>query len=254
GPVCAVVVFTDGTRAAASGAWVTTTDPSYAPQILNVVSLWDDIYDCWVRELQFAPDVFDATKGGYQASYQPTFDDQLSPIFMASSLQQWTANLDQLGMSAHDSVGAITAADDPATTPLAGLTAIFRDPNAPDQNNTTLMPLHLGDAGDSFLPLRKTQYFFLQRWNQGKGNYRAGPGAALGPGEFLDKATFVNCLGGRFSPGIDLTFVMRESALYEQPWRTPGVGPFRIHAKTIAYATATAADRPLLTGGYVPRH
>jgi len=254
GPVSAVILFTDGTRAAAQGAWVTTTDPSFAPQILNVVSLWDDIYDCWVRELALAPDVYDAAKGGYQQSYKPTFDDQIAPIFSSASLQQWVVNLSERGMAAHNSLAGITADDDPATTPLAGIAAIFRDPNVPDQqNNTTLMPLHLGDAGESFLALRKTQYFFLQRWNKGKGNYLAGRGAALGPGEYLDKATFVNCLGGRFSPGIDLTFIMRESAIYTQPWQSAG-GPFRVHPKPLAYATAKSPDKPLLTGGYVPRH
>jgi hypothetical protein len=254
GPVSAVILFTDGTQAAVHGAWVTTTDPSYAPQILNVVSLWDDIYDCWVRQLGLAPDVYDEAKGGYQKSYQPTFDDQLAPIFQSAALQQWAVNLSQRGMSAHDSLATITAADDPATTPLSGIAAIFRNPFEPDPTNTTLMPLHLGDAGESFLTLRKTQYFFLQRWNAGKGSYRAGSGAALGAGELLDKATLVNCLGGRFSPGIDLTFIMRQPTLYTQPWKTSGAGPFRVRAKPLAYASTGAAGKPLLTGGYVPLH
>jgi len=255
GPVSAVVLFDDGSRASVQGAWVTATDPSFAPQILNVVSLWDDIYNSWVRDLGLAPDIYDAKKGGYQAGYKPTFDDQLQPIFSSAALQQWVVNLSQRGMAAHASLSGIRASDDPATTPLAGIKAIFRSPHDQDkaeQNNTALMPLHLGDAGESFLTLRKTQYFFLERWSKGKGNYVAGPGPRLGPGEFLDKATFVNCLGGRFSPGIDLTFVMRESALYMQPWQQ--TGPFRIHAKTLAYAAAGTPGKPLLTVGYVPRH
>jgi len=254
GPVSATLVFTDGTRENVAGAWVTTTDPSYAPQILNVVSLWDDVYDSWVRKLALAPDIYNATSGGFQKAYTPTFDDQLAPIFRAASLQQWATNLSQLGMSAHASLATISAEDDPATTPLAGISAIFRNPDKPDENNNTrLMPLHLGDAADSFLSLRKTQYFFLQRWNEGKGNYRAGSGPKLGRGEYLDKATLVNCLGGRFSPGIDLTFVAREPAIYVQPWQTSGAGPFRVRSKPLAYNNAKSSA-PLLTEGYVPRH
>lgn len=256
GPVSAVIVFTDGTRAAVHGAWVATTDPSYAPQILNVVSLWDDIYDSWVRNLNFAPDVFDKARGGYQELYRPFFDDQLAPIFRSSALQQWVVNLSQRGMAAHKSLAGITAADDPATTEISGIAALFRDPNALDntgQNNTAQMPLALGDAGESFLTLRKTQYFFLQRWTEGKDHYRPG-GAALGPGEFLDKATLVNCLGGRFSPGIDLTFVMREPAIYRQPWQSSGAGPFRVRAKPLDYSGMMPGNQPLLTAGYVPRH
>lgn len=254
GPVSATIVFEDGGRVEARGAWVTTTDPSYAPQILNVVSLWDDVYDVWVRQLGLAPDVYDEARGGFQKAYRPSFDDQVAPIFRSAALQQWTVNLSPRGAAAHKMLASIAATDDPTTTSLAGLTPIFRNPFEPKHNDTTLMPLHLGDANEPFLSLRKTQYFFLQRWNEGFEGFRAGPGPALGPGEVLDKATMVNCLGGRFSPGIDLTFVMREPALYVQPWRGSGVGPFRVHAKALDYGKLGGGTRPLLTAGYVPRH
>jgi hypothetical protein len=255
GPVSATIVFNDGGRAAVQGAWVTATDPSYAPQILNVVSLWDDVYDVWVRELALAPDVFDPVRGGYRDDYRPFFEDQVEPVFRSAALQGWVVNLSEHGMSAHAGLASISAADDPATTPLAGIAEIFRNPFRTDQTgNTALMPLHLGDAGQALLALRKTQYFFLERWNAGRDHFRPGTGPALGPGELLDKVTMVNCLGGRFSPGIDLTFVMREPSLYVQPWQTSGQGPFRVRPKPLDYLrTATSAD-PLLTGGYIPRH
>ena len=158
-----------------AGAWVTATDPAFAPQILNVVSLWDDIYDTWVRHLNLAPALYDETKGGFRPEYKPTFDDQIRPIFSSAALQQWVVNLNQRAMSADAALATISAADDPATTPLAGIKAICRSPYDPtQQDNITLMPAHLGDAGESFLTLRKTQYFFLERWNAGKGNYLAG--------------------------------------------------------------------------------
>jgi hypothetical protein len=164
-------------------------------------------------------------------------------------------NLSAKGASAHAQLGDITAADDPATTVVSGL-EIFRNPFKPDKdlNSTTLMPLHLGDAGEAFLTLRQTQYFLLQRWDAGPDSFLPGRGAPLGPGELLDKATFVNCLGGRFSPGIDLTFVMREPAIYVQPWQTSGGGPFRINRKPLAYDALSPNRQPLLTAGYVPRH
>lgn len=252
GPVSATIEFDDGSTADAHGAWVTTTDPAYAPQILNAVSVWDDVYDCWVRKLGLAPDVYDEAKGGYQPSYKPTFDDQLAPVFRAAALQQWVTNLSQTGIAGHRRLAAISADNDPASTELAGL-SMFRNPfDKAEQNNTSLMPLSLGDANESFLTLRQTQYFFLQRWNEGRDHFRPG-GPILGPGEYLDKAAFVNCLGGRFSPGIDLTFIMREPELYRLPWRTSGAGPFRVNAKKLAYADVSS-DKPLLTGGYVPRH
>jgi L-Lysine epsilon oxidase N-terminal/L-lysine epsilon oxidase C-terminal domain/Iron-containing redox enzyme len=253
GPVSAVVVFDDGSTAEVHGAWVTTTDPGFAPQILNVVSLWDDLYDAWVRLLGLVPEIYDESKDGYQASYQPTFDDQIAPIFRAAQLAQWTVNLSPHGQSYHATLAGITAGTDPATTELAGLTAIFRNPFEDQYSNTTLMPLALGDANQPMLALRRTQYFFLQRWNTGRDGFRAGSGLALGPGESLDKASLTNCLGGRFSPGIDLTFPVREPQLYQQDWRDTGAGPFRVLAKSLDYGQ-TRADRPFLTAGYVPRH
>jgi hypothetical protein len=254
GPVSATVVFDDDSRAEVQGAWVTTTDPAYAPQIRNIVTCWDDIYDCWVREHGLAPDVYDGKKGGYQNSYQPTFEDQIAPIFRSSALQRWTTNVSDRGAAAHQRIAEITAQDNPLSTDLAGLTPIFRDPFDPDHKNTTQMPLHLGDANDAFLTLRKTQHFFLQQWSKGVGHFRPDSGKQLGEGEKLDKTALVNCLGGRFSPGIDFTFIIRETNIFIPKWQTSGKGPFRIWATSLNYAAADNATTPLLTAGYVPRH
>ncbi|MDR3633255.1 MAG: LodA/GoxA family CTQ-dependent oxidase [Isosphaeraceae bacterium] len=253
GPVSAVLLLDDDSVAEVHGAWTTTTDPSFAPQILNVVSLWDDIYDAWVRQLGLAPKIYDAEHGGYQRSYKPTFDDQLLPIFRSAALQQWVVNLNPHARSAHAAVGKITAQTDPFSTPLAGVAAIFRDPDQDQFGNVRLMPLALGDANEGLLALRKTQFFFLRQWNLGRDHFSPGAGPALGPGESLDKATLVNCLGGRFSPGIDLTFVVREPDLYIKDWQTSGAGPFRVRPKPLDYSSVTA-EKPLLTAGYIPRH
>src|SRR5579884_617989 len=260
GPVLATLVLDDGTRVDAASAWVSTTDPSFAPQILNVVSCWDDVYDSWLEKMALDPEIY--TDNAYQEAYKPAFDEQIAPIFRSASLQQWNTNLSQTGMSAHAMLATISADDDPVSTELAGIVAIFRDPNdVAQQNNTSLMPLHLGD-NVSFLTLRKSQYFFLQQWSRGRDGFEAGSGKPLGPGEYLDKATLVNLLGGRFSPGIDLTFIVREPEIYVSPWQTSGAGPFRIRAKKLAYDQFTAHAeeqpeapvRPLLTCGYVPLH
>ncbi|WP_315805403.1 LodA/GoxA family CTQ-dependent oxidase [Bradyrhizobium sp. SZCCHNS3002] len=260
GPVSATIVFDDGTQVEAAGAWVTTADPSFAPQILNSVSAWDDIYDSWVRKLDLAPDIFDRNLNAYSNQYKPTFDDQIAPIFRSASQQRWVVNLSPHGASAHAKLADISAADDPHHSELAGIVPIFRnpfeldDPESPQHTNTTMMPLALGDGYEPFLSLRKTQYFFLRRWNEGRDAFRPGSGTPLGPGEYLDKAVLVNCLGGRFSPGIDVTFVVREPTIYVQPWQTGGTGPFRIKGKRLDYSGGLRRDRPLLTIGYVPRH
>lgn len=247
GPVYATLLFGDGSNQLVQGhAWVTATDPAYAPQTLNAVSLWDDMHDVWVRHLALQPALFSGNQ--FQAGYQPSFDDELYPIFRSAAMQQWNTNLNATGSGGHDTVGNITASTDPASTPLYGL-SVIRDPNKDQSQDSYKMPLSLGDAGESFMSLRKTQYFFLTRWNAGQ--FNATGHLALNEGEYLDKTVLVNCLGGRFSPGIDLTFITRDPALYVQNWQTSGTGPFRIQPRQLDYASASRSQ-PFLGVGYVP--
>lgn len=266
GPVSAVLVFEDGTtQEVDAGAWVVCTDPSYAPQTLNVVPLWEDMYNSWVREpeLNLCPELFNVTNQTYNPDYWPSFDQQVSPFFTAAALQVWNTNLPKGAIYAHQAVGKIQGSDDPDKTILAGL-AYIRNPNHPAQSSVgaPLMPFHLGDNGQAFLSPTFTQYFFLSQWSNksytteevpqlnqdGKKTPAAKP---LGPGEYLDKAVLMNCLGGRFSPGIDLTFIVRQPELYIQDWSTSGTGPFRINAKKLDYTTAQP-DRIFLSQGYIP--
>jgi hypothetical protein len=247
GPVHAVLCFDDGSHQIVQGhAWVTATDPAFAPQTLNAVSLWDDMHDVWVRHLALQPSLFSDNQ--FQAGYQPSFTDELQPIFRAAAMQQWNTNLNASGIGGHASVGAINADTSPASTPLAGL-SIIRDPNKDEFQDPYKMPLSLGDAGQSFMALRKTQYFFLTQWNAGR--FSGSGQLPLNAGEYLDKTVLVNCLGGRFSPGIDLTFITRDPALYVQDWQTSGTGPFRIQPRRLDYSRARL-DQPFLGVGYVP--
>jgi hypothetical protein len=249
GPVSAALVFEDGGVEDVHGAWVVCTDPAYAPQILNVISLWDDVYDTWLRKLDLVPAVF---RYRFQKGYAPFFEEQLYPIFRATSLQRWNTNLPQRAIAAHDAVGAIKATDRPGETIMTGL-AFIRDPNKDQQHvlGAPLMPLSMGDAGKAFLTVTLTQYFFLSQWNQAL--FRQEPAPKLGPGEYLDKAVMVNCLGGRFCPGIEMTFIVRDPAIYQTDWQESGGGPFRLRARPLDYDRAQYSQ-PFLTVGYVPLH
>ncbi|HEX3759752.1 MAG TPA: LodA/GoxA family CTQ-dependent oxidase [Kofleriaceae bacterium] len=249
GSVSATLVFDDGSSEPAFGAWVVCCDPAYAPQIRNVVSIWDDVYDMWIRELGLQPEVFDAARG-FNPDYQPAFETLIRPVFRASLLQRWTVNLPPMAVRAHEAVDAITAADDPDRTIMAGLNFI-RNPNRSGEDNigVPLMPLSVGDAGKSFLSVSKTQYFFLEQWSRHK--HVAGHGPALGRGEQLDMASLTNCLGGRYVPGIEMSYVVRCADIYDQDWRQTGAGPFRVKPRPLAYAAAKL-NMPVLTGGWLP--
>jgi hypothetical protein len=253
GPVNAVILFDDKTTAAVQGAWYATCDPGQAPQTRNIVTTWDDIYDVWVREFDLVPALYSG--GQFQASYKPSFADDVQPVFHAAMLQRWTTNLPSVAIQGHNMIGAIKPTDDP-TSKIPNLKVLLRDPNADrkDPNSdfwigAPKMPASMGDADRSFLTVSQTQYFLLNQWYAKA--YLPGGGPALGPGERLDRVTLENCTGGRYAPGIEVSFLVRDRNLYIQDWQTRDCGPFRINQAPLDYDKATK-DKPFLSFGYIP--
>lgn len=275
GPVSAVLVFTDGSFHQVEGsAWVVTSDPSYAPQVPNVVSLWEDMYNTWIENFALEPSMYDPTAStdtpvsnpafnlgkGYNLSYKPDYTSQIRPILNAAHLQMWATNLVSSGQGAHDTV---------AKQPMNGkkwveIMNFMRNPNLPNNENMqngTRMPLSLGDSVlddpsnpnsrvQDFLAISRTQYFLMYNWLI---NDTVTNGTVFGGGEKLDRNVLGNCLGGRFSPGIEMTFIIRDVALY-QNWKNGSnynpAGPFRINEATMNYANIA---NPALTSGYIPK-
>ena len=247
GPVTAVLVFADGSSREAEGsAWVVSSDPSYAPQTASVVSLWDDLYCTWLEKMALRPAIY--ASGSYQTGYQCQFGSDVQPILRAASLQKWTTSLPPRAIKEHDRLGQM-AADG-----LRGyrIMNFIRDPDQPDLPTATpQMPLSLGDAGSALLSLTRAQYFFMQQWSQDR-YAPAGSEVALGAGEALDRTVLFNCLGGRYSPGIEMGFIVRDPMLYRQAWqRHDSGGPFRINRQRLDYRAAVR-ERPFLDGGYTP--
>ena len=249
GPVNAVIIFDDKTTAAVQAGWYVTGDPGYAPQTRNIVSVWDDVYDAWVRQLALVPALYSG--GQYQASYKPSFPDDIQPIFHGAMLQRWNTNLPSVAIANHDMIGAIKPTDDP-TAKIPNLKTLIRNPaSASDiQTGAPLMPLSLGDAEKSFLTVSQTQYFLLGQWHAK--TFAPGPGPALGPGEKLDRTTLENLLGGRYSPGIEVSFPIRDINMYVQDWQRKDCGPFRVNQAPLDYSKATDKNKPFLTFGYIP--
>ncbi len=252
GPVTAVLQFSDGSsRVIDVPAWCICADPAYAPQVRNVVSIWDEVYNTWLRapELQLDSNIYDTTTQQYNTKYQASFEQDVWTMFRAAHLQMFTTDLNATAIGAHQRVNDISASDDPAT--YLNVKNFIRNPNTGAGNDlevgSPLMPLSLGDTGSSFLTVTHTQYFFLDQWSAGEYNDDK---EQLTAGELLDKNVLTNLLGGRFSPGIDLTFIVRDPYLYNRDWSAPAVGTFRIGGKALDYASATTA--PFLGVGYTP--
>jgi hypothetical protein len=245
GPVNAVIVYEDGSTDEVVGGWVVTTDPAYAPQTRNVVSTWDDMFNTWVEDLELIPGLY--KDGAYQSDYKAAFDRDIIPVFHGAFLQRWNTSLPNKGVNGHNYVARITPQDDPKEQ-IPNFKDLLRDPNKPQEDSEGVkMPLALGDAQKSFLSLTPTQYFLMMQWYDGT-SVESEP--AIGPGEQLDRGVLLDCLRGRYSPGIDLTFIVRDVNLYVQDWKG-AVGPFRINQQPLDYRTAQK-DTPFLGAGYIP--
>jgi hypothetical protein len=256
GPVQATLVFDDGsTLELANTAWVVSTDPAFAPQIRNAITLWDEVYDTWLCCFGLDPSIYNGPcmpqdDSGFNKDYQPSFEEDVLPLFRSASLQTFVTALNSAGVKAHQGLASVTADSDPAQT--LPVPQILRNPY-PKAGQLSVgaprMPLALGDTGAAYLALTKTQYFFMTQWYDNK--YSKEPGTPLTAGERLDKNVLTNCLGGRFSPGIDLTFIVRDRAFYNPNHQDPNVGPFRAHAAALDYSQASKG-RPFLGVGYTP--
>ena len=245
GPVNAVILFDDGSTASVVAGWVVTTDPAYAPQTRNVNSVWDDMYTTWVEQLNLKPDLYANNK--YNEAYKAEFYSDVLSVFHAALLQRWNTNLPSQGVQGHAFVANIKPTDDPSVK-IPDFDSLIRNPNDAAQFDVGgKMPLALGDAMQSFLALTPTQYFLLKQWYNNKSVATA---TKLGGGEKLDRVVLENCLGGRYSPGIDLTFIVRDVNLYQQNWQGT-VGPFRINQQALDYSKAKKGS-PFLGVGYVP--
>lgn len=222
GPVSAKVTVNGTIVDVQVPAWVVCAPPKFAPQIPNLVTLRDTIYDIAVREQNYNPALF---KGGkFQDSYKPNFNSEIQPILERPGLYQWAAKLPASGTSPHGRLPA---------TPAGAAQFIFSVIRPPDQPNaqvapdgfSTYMPYLAGDnpfypapaKPAVFLTVTQTQYFLLGQWAKGK--LDTGPAKPLPPDIALDYGVLDNCVGGPFVPGIEITWISRNPVIYKSPFR-----------------------------------
>ena len=235
GTVKATVVMQDGRRIELqSPSWVITAPPRYAPQLVNIVSLYDTIFDTFVRNRGLRPDIF--FNSLWNRDFSPSWEKDVQPILERAHRYPWVSAIPP---HAHDF--DFDKLGDPSPQ-YQGLRQfylqIIRPSGSPDllDSETTgypMMPLLCGDncfepgpMSSTYLTVTSTQYFYLLQWAAGK--FTRGAAFAAKPGEVLDRAALENCVGGAFSPGIEMTWVSRNPDIYESPFRIkarPNVKP-----------------------------
>lgn len=124
GPVYCTVTFTEGTHLKLK-AWVIIGSPDFAPEIVNISTLSDTMFDVGVRHFNLVEDM--CKDGIYNDAYVANFRRDILPIIQRISNYQWVANVQSM-MAFVNNIWELT---DPATkqTERKNFFSYFREPS-----------------------------------------------------------------------------------------------------------------------------
>lgn len=255
GPVTATIFMEDGSvQTVDFPAWVIVVPPAFVPQLRPIVTLFDSIFDVFVRKFEHSPAIFKS--GLWQADYKPDFKTEVLSILQRPDAYRWVMKIPEFG---HTSLLNPQLGDpDPRFNPLRKsffhLVRCWQHVNrGKDEQGRWLMPLMAGDNPISsvvrakYLTLTATQYFILKQWSEG--NFHSdSPPAPLSEAEALDRAMLENCVGGPFCPGIEATWIVRNENIYSEAFR------FKQHGKTGERASIGENLRDGIGPGDITKH
>lgn len=254
GYALATIFLKDGSQVDLEPAWIIVGSPKYAPELVNIITLDDCIFDTAVRSQNYDPDIYDPRKwpdtyagseynpfAHFNPAYEPNYERDIAPIISRPESYQWVANVP--AMIGFSRPGFDTS--DPSKKNQKDREEyfnFFRIPvppgsqeflnieNGPNQlfskAGMPLMPLNSGDNSVKdfhlvykFLTLTPTQYFFMKQWSLGKFTKGSAPPDNRAGVTELDRQVIGNCVGGPFSPGIEVTWLMRNHHIYSSPYQ-----------------------------------
>ena len=175
--------------------------PRYAPELVNVVSMYDTMYDIFVRFLGLDPGLYH--NGKFQPTYKPNRESEIAPILIRPNLYQYVAAIDQIGRKSHAGIPGDTSPQF-----LQGVEKHLRSPA--DKNKPDLMPLVAGDnplssfQASNYSTFDRDGTFHFERLPAGRrldgvsARHRRGSGAGPGQSGELRRR--------RLLPGIEMTW------------------------------------------------
>jgi L-lysine 6-oxidase len=230
GPVWCKLKLRGQAEPLALTAWALVGSPKYAPELRNISTLDDIMFDVGVRYQNLVPDLYSG--GGYNNNYTANFDRDVEPILERIADYIWVANVQSMVAFSFPRFNMRDAS--PANQKNREVFfSYFRDStrnelSEPHQrlfhNRVPMVPLNSGsnsvtnEEQDKYMSLTRTQYFLLGQWAKGK--FTSGPARPWPNGVHpLDRASVGNCVGHPMSPGIETTWTMRNPVLYSEPYR-----------------------------------
>ena len=262
GPVDAEVTI-DGRTVPVTGAWVVVAPPNYAPGIQSVVTMYDVMFEV---ATVLAPDL---------KPVRPSFTRMIYPLFARMVQNQWVnaGFLRDFGWgSPSDFLAPETLRHLASAAPedrflRRQVFARFRDPAFTSMEYGDLPPYY-GDGAAlppvsprQWMAVLPIQYAWLQQWADGDFDADWSDTGLHFPSDLadlplaeqpaaLDRAALDNCLGGPFHPGCEMTWPMRQTLLYEAPFRLRRrTGPEKDWGAAMTSTIALAKDGPLRASG-----
>ncbi|MGB0385045.1 MAG: LodA/GoxA family CTQ-dependent oxidase [Ardenticatenaceae bacterium] len=224
GPISAKITFNGSEPIDVEGAWVVVAPPAYAPQIVNMVTLYDVIFDVAVRKQGYRPRMHNGT--GFNCGengYKPNYEREIAPIFKRPMAYDWVlAGTRSDGQHDHFPCDEFADSSEKSKATREYFFNKMRPPQ--DPNSEGYMPKLAGDQVErkpyeNFLTVTETQYFLLTQWRDGHFDSGANVEGVENPSEELDRAVLENCLGGALAPGIEAPWICRNADIYTSPFR-----------------------------------
>ena len=239
GPVNATITLKGSNKTFnASGSWVICAPPDFAPSIANAITLYDTL-------LQVAVD-----KLGYKLPRKPSFVNDIRPILERANNMRWVCNLVEMhmasqqeaegnshdgnaddhnnnhdeGLPPHHSLDAAISFPIPAEARKA-IFKKLRNPDSPFDQATegSDMPMiHNDFDNDVNESLTRIQYDVMKKWMKGKfiddRNKIISIQKTITP-EGLDRAALESCAGAAFYPGIESSWMIRDTYKFAEAFR-----------------------------------
>jgi len=253
GPVSAVVRIGKKDVPVEHG-WIVVAPPDYAPGVIAVITMYDVIRDaCLPLDAALRP-------------AKPSFQDDIGPIFDRLAENQWVnAGFGELwgsgGIDDLETIMSTLASTAEFARPLREkMFAQFRDP-AFDMIDDDAIPPVYGDSVNipakdprEWYAVTKLQYEMLRQWSEGDfiGGWSSDAAPPLeklplaAQPAALDRAALDNTIGGPFHPGCEMTWPMRQTIMYDKPFRLKlRKGAPKDYGETLDSKKALAPGGPL---------
>jgi hypothetical protein len=214
GLVAAKVILKEGHELYVKSAWVIVAPPKFAPELQNVVTLYDTLYQAAI-DRGLIPNPFS------DPAFRPSFNRDIYPILRRADQMRW--------VFANSNIGHIFSAGPAGRNERMHIFRQFRIPSGHPREpgtGTGRMPYNWSDLYKTPAvtgTLTVTQYHVMEAWAEGNFNndWDGNPPSLkfdITP-HGLDRAALEACVGAPLYPGIEASWKIRDVFKYVEPLR-----------------------------------